>query len=231
VSGVSIRRVEPEWLDTLPRDDARAMRSRRDLVLVNRLMDNAAIVAGELRAGLPPRAVRIAEIGAGDGRFALRVACKLAPQEGQMTLLDRLDAPTTDVLGGLADEGWQANTVIADAFQWLADPATPRYDAIFANLFLHHFQPAELTRLLALAAARTRLFVACEPRRSDFALAGSRMLGLIGCNDVTQHDAVVSVRAGFQGSELSSLWPRGGGWHLEEHPRGLFSHSFVAERP
>jgi hypothetical protein len=62
------------------------------------------------------------------------------------------------------------------------------------------------------------------------ALAGSRMLGVIGCNDVTRHDAVASVRAGFDDGELSALWPRDPGWTLTEHARAMFSHCFVARR-
>jgi hypothetical protein len=53
---------------------------------------------------------------------------------------------------------------------------------------------------------------------------------MIGCNDVTRHDAIVSVRAGFKNRELSELWPAGGAWILHEHAYGLFSHYFVARR-
>src|SRR6185312_2676586 len=101
------------------------------------------------------------------------------------------------------------------------------FDAMAANLFLHHFEAPALAHMLALAASRTRLFVGCEPRRSRFALAGASLLGIVGCNDVTRHDAVVSVRAGFRGGEIGSLWPADG-WRVEEGAWGLFSHRFVA---
>jgi hypothetical protein len=55
------------------------------------------------------------------------------------------------------------------------------------------------------------------------------MLGAIGCNDVTRHDAVASVRAGFRDGQLSALWPAGP-WKLTERGAGLFSHLFVARR-
>lgn len=227
----SERRVEPEWLDTLPAGDARAIRSRRDLVRVNALMANPGIVARELRAGLAPRAARIAEIGSGDGAFALRVARRIRSHAGAVTLLDRASSPDDDCLDAFRAAGWTPAPVTADVFDWLGDPATPRFDAIFANLFLHHFERARLAELLRLAAAKTRLIVACEPRRSRAALAGSRLLGLAGCNDVTRHDAVVSVRAGFNGREISELWSAPGAWHLEEGRRSIFSHGFVAEHP
>ena len=58
---------------------------------------------------------------------------------------------------------------------------------------------------------------------------GCRLMWLIGCNDVTRHDAVVSVRAGFTNRELSALWTASG-WKLEERAAPPFSHLFVARR-
>jgi methyltransferase family protein len=221
------RRVEPEWLDELPAADPRALRSRRDLKRVNAMMANARIVASEL----PREARRVAEIGAGDGAFAVRLARRLrADGHRELTLLDRQAIVTGGTLEELARHGFAARAVEADVFDWLRDAATPAFDAIVANLFLHHFEPRRLASLLELAAARTRLFVACEPRRSGTALLGSRLLGFAGCNDVTRHDAVVSVRAGFRDREISALWPDAGAWILEESPRGLFSHCFVARQ-
>ena len=90
--------------------------------------------------------------------------------------------------------------------------------------------PEQLAGLLQLLATRTALFLATEPRRSGFALAASRLLGLVGCNAVTRHDAIVSVRAGFRDAELSALWPRQDVWRLREGGAGLFSHYLLARR-
>ncbi len=159
------------------------------------------------------------------GRRSLRGATRAAPARRRRDHVARQAA----TLDALARRGWTGHAVQADVFDWLRDDAAPRYDAIVANLFLHHFEPRRLAVLLELAAARSRVFVACEPRRSGVAMLGSRLLGLAGCNDVTRHDAVVSVRAGFRDREISALWPLGG-WETEESPRGLFSHVFVARR-
>ena len=211
---MNARVIEPEWLDELPSEDPRAVRSRRDLVRVNALMGNARIVASELRR-LGPLA-SIAEIGAGDGRFMRAVTGHLGTPRVRLFLVDR--------------QPCAPGMIAADVFDWLASPDTPVVDAIVANLFLHHFDDASLARMLALVARRARAFVACEPRRSAFALTGARLLGLVGCGEVTRHDSVVSVRAGFAGRELSALWPSNA-WTREEGPRGLFSHGFVARSP
>jgi hypothetical protein len=228
VSAALARSVQPEWLDQLDPADARAQRCRRDLARVNAFMRNGAIVASELaRAAMAPGSW--AEIGAGDGRFALSVASRLAPAAGggRIVLLDRAAcAADAAAFGAL---GWTCERKRADVFEWLDDPATPTFDAVIANLFLHHFEDGALARLLAAISKRTRVFVACEPRRSRLALAGSHLLGFIGCGEVARHDAVLSVRAGFLDGEIGALWPKGG-WHIEERARALFSHAFVAVR-
>jgi hypothetical protein len=233
------RRVEPEWLDELPAHDPRAQRSRRDLVRINALMGNASFVAGELRkpgtdlsyqhaiTEVCPR-FQLAEIGAGDGGFLLRVARALGVRGVEAILVDRKGAVGAQTRAAFDAQGWKAQVVEADVFDWLR--ATPPVDAIVANLFLHHFEPGQLGEMLALAAQRAPLFIACEPRRSAFALNGARLLGVVGCNDVSRHDAVVSVRAGFSGHELSALWPHEGPWCVRECARGLFSHLFTARR-
>lgn len=118
---------------------------------------------------------------------------------------------------------------MTDVLEWLAASATV-VDVMLANLFVHHFPDERLRTLLRLAAARTNLFIACEPRRSALALFACRWLRLIGCNGITRHDALVSVRAGFEGTELSALWPGNAGWTLSERSVGPFSHCFVAQR-
>ena len=224
------RRVEPEWLDELPADDPRARRSRGDLRRVNALMANARIVAGDLARACPVPIASIAEIGAGDGAFALRMVARLpAPDSpARITLVDRQPVVSPQTRAAFARHRWEARVETADVFDWLA--AAPACDAIVANLFLHHFLAEDVQRMMDLIARRARLFIACEPRRSSLALAGSHLLGLVGCNDVTRHDAVVSVRAGFSGRELSALWGTKEGWVVEERGRGLFSHGFVARR-
>lgn len=222
------RQVEAELLDMLPADDPRAQRSRRELARVNALMANPGLVAGPLREGGIPGS--IVDLGSGDGRFALRLARALgkAPEGARMTLVDRQTGTDEAARRGLEALGWRVECVQADVFDWLrqAGPCA----AIVANLFLHHFADPELARLLALAAHRTRRFVACEPRRSQLAGFGARLLGAIGFGPVTRHDAVASVRAGFADGELTALWPREPGWATEECARGAFSHVFVAQR-
>lgn len=230
------RRVEPEILDTLSPDDPRARGSRRDLNRVNWIMGNARVLAKALAAAAPAAPARIIDLGAGDGALSLGLARRLTRRWPAMrlTLVDRAPAVERATLAAIRATGWQAESVAADAFDWCGaagdDTSAAGGDAFVANLFLHHFEAPALQRLFGLLAPRAAIFAAAEPRRNLLALTGSRLLGLIGCNAVTRHDAVVSVRAGFAGKEISALWPETGGWRLGERPFGLASHLFVAAR-
>lgn len=235
------RRVDPEWLDTLPPDDPRARRARRDLRRVNRLMSTRRLIGPVLdilvrtsfaQSRVSASPLPVIELGSGDGELLLclgrRYAGRWPPID--LTLLDRQPVVSTRTLDGYRALGWNVRLVRSDVLVWLASPAPGPRAVIFANLFVHHFAGEGLRALLEGAARHAGAFLCCEPRRSRFALQSSRMLGVVGCNDVTRHDAVASVRAGFSSGELSALWPRPNEWLLQEGPAGWFSHRFCARR-
>ena len=227
------RCVKPELLDELPPAEPRAVRSRQDLLRVNAWMGNGGIMLRALRSTChEPRARRMVDLGAGDGRFLLRVAQRLGAgwQGTDAVLLDQQNSVAPETHQAFQAFGWQSETREADVLDWLAQPDAPACDVVIANLFLHHFPDAQLAGLLRAAAGSARLFIAVEPRRSPRSLLFSRLLWVIGCNEVTRHDAVVSVRAGFAGRELSRLWPDGANWTVQEHSVGWFSHLFLAQR-
>ncbi|PYE84822.1 methyltransferase domain-containing protein [Pseudoroseicyclus aestuarii] len=224
MASLAARRLTPERLDDLPPSDPAARASRRDLRRINALMAQGKIGADLVRAhaATPPR--RIADLGCGDGTGALRLLRRLgrAPEGGTLVLTDRQPVVTSAALDPLAALGWQVDVVAADVFDYL--DAGGRHDLIVTNLFLHHFEGPELTRLLHAVAGASDLFVATEPLRSRLALWPSALLGLIGANGVTRHDARVSVEAGFRGQEMSDLWP---GTPLAEGRRGAFTQGFA----
>jgi hypothetical protein len=242
------RTCQPELLDHLPADDSQAIQSRRDLRRVNSWMGNSRFIAHALNRfvtiGAQPR---ILEIGAGDGTFFLKTASRVHAN-GSAALLDRQNLLTPVTRAQIQKLGWQVETITADVFEHLkqpgnigpgrppgqTSPAHPTtavaYDVILANLFLHHFSDRQLSELFQLATQITSLFLAVEPRRSPVSLFAGRFLWALGCNAVTRHDAIVSIRAGFSGRELSSLWPQTSGWACEEHPAGFSSHLFIAQR-
>ena len=237
------RVVLPETLDGLVEDDPDALRSRRDLQRVHLAMGTRRILVQAL-GGLRMRRteaspLRLLELGAGDGSLMLGVAQASKAQwpRVEITLLDRQSLVTPATLTAYARLGWSATAQVVDVLDWAAasSPAkggpVARWDVVVANLFIHHFEKSQLAVLLAAIEMHSECFFACEPRRTRLALVGSHLIGAIGANAVTREDAVLSVHAGFQGTELSALWPgEPVRWQMKEYSAGLFSHCFCAER-
>jgi SAM-dependent methyltransferase len=227
------RRVEPEILDGLAADEPQARRSRRDLQRIHRVMRSASILRAALgRLQLPAQPIRLLELGAGDGTLLLR--CAAAQQQPwrdvDLTLLDRLDCVSAETLAGYAALGWRVRVLRCDVLDWASASDSTHFDLCIANLFLHHFTAQPLAALLRRSAAVSDAFIACEPRRSRFALWASRLVLFLGANAVTRNDAVASVDAGFAGEELTALWPQTSQWRLDERLAWPFTHCFTARR-
>jgi len=224
-----LRIVEPELADHIPGDDPRARRFRRDLSRLNAFaMTDRAMARALLKhcGDVVPR--ELVDLGAGDGTFMLRAAERLTPKWRDVTvkLVDQQDIVSAQVRDRFAALHWNVQTIAADVFEFLQE--TSNVDIITANGFLHHFTAEDLARLLGLAARKTKLFVATEPRRTHFAREASRFVWLLGGGDVIRRDVVSSIRAGFVGTEISASWPMRDDWVIEEREAGPFSHIFIA---
>jgi SAM-dependent methyltransferase len=197
-------------------------------------------VARNLHRGIKPEGTQKSEIGKrvlplpegrGKGEGGIKNQTATNPPLGSVDVLfvDQKNLLREETKAEFAALNWRVQSIEADIFEWLKNPNT-HVDVVVANLVLHHFTDAQLTLLFSELAEITDAFVAVEPRRGQWPLLCASLLGLIGCNAVTRHDAPVSVRAGFSGRELSALWPCDGEWELTERRAGLFSHLFVARR-
>ena len=146
------RRLETELLDVLPADDPAAVRSRRDLRRLNEVMLHPAIMARRMLRHSVEAPRRIIELGAGDGSLMLRLGRRLARHwSGVATILvDRQDVVTHETRQAISSLGWHEDPVTQDVFEYLAiaEPA----DIIIANLFLHHFQPPQITDIFTQCA-------------------------------------------------------------------------------
>lgn len=231
------RQLASEILDALAEDDPRAIRARHDMQRINRLMGSAYIIADAIKRSRCSPA-RIIELGTGDGSMMLRLARRLSSRWPplHLTLLDRQRLVSDETRDAFRLLGWTVEILHADVVDWSMQmqkqkPAMQRWDIGIANLFVHHFDHTRIAALFDTLCGCTDLFIACEPRRARLPLLASRMVGLIGAGAVTREDAVLSVRAGFHGRELSDAWPGAQAeWLLEEGPAGLFSHRFIASR-
>jgi hypothetical protein len=219
------RCLEPELLDILAADDRDAIASRRDLTRINWVMRQHAIMAEALRDFPCPPV--LLDLGGGDGRFLLGVAKRLPHWRGVAAVVaDRQNLVSEPTRSAFAKLGWTCTVRQGDVFDTLQD--LQDNVLIVANLFLHHLDETALKHLFTRIAVQASGLVACEPRRNRWALLASHLVFALGCNAVTRHDAVASVRAGFARHELSAHWPSG--WQTSEHAAMPFSHLFTARR-
>ena len=182
-----LRTLQPELLDSLPPDHPDAIRSRRDLRLINCAMGNHRWFARTLPPLLTPGELAL-ELGAGTGELAARLTSRGATVDG----LDFVSHPVS----WPPDRTWHTSDL-----RTFAD--YDHYRAILANLILHHLTASELASLGAQLNRSARVILASEPQRSR---TSQRLFAfvapLLRANRVTRHDAHVSIAAGFCDDEL-----------------------------
>lgn len=213
-----MRQVLPELLDSLPHDDPAALVCRQELRLINGIMGNHRWLCRTLE-NPHCRGQRVLELGAGDGSLARRAWNEGIAQPAHWSALDLAPAP---------DE-WPRNAVWhqRDLF---ALPMLPDAEIIVANLFLHQFHNHQLEVLGRRLPVSCRMLIACEPaRRWVHSLQGRLLSLLTGLSQVTHHDMLVSIRAGFTGNELMSAL-RLQGWRTATSSTTLGAYRFAAWR-
>src|SRR5262245_59157637 len=195
------RQLAKELLDELPADDPRAVHSRVDLRRINTWMGHAHLLSASL-SSLPvetgsPR--RLLELGAGDGSLMLKVARRLGPAWNgtELILVDRQLLLEQKTQESFDSQGWRVRACRGEVLEWINNLENGAFDIILCNLFLHHFSDEQIRTLLTQVVAKARAFLCLEPHRALVPMIFSHFVGLIGCNSVTRHDAIVSVRAGF----------------------------------
>ncbi len=229
------RDVQPELLDTLPPQSYEAVRSRKDLRRINRMMGHAGMLFRTIRPLLKGNGTqpwRVADLGSGDARLTASLWRRLPipPVGSTLTLLDHWNIADPAAVAALERKGWQVEVVEQNVMAWLEEHTGPRLDLIYANLFIHHFDSGALQELLNRISTHAESFVALEPRRSSLSQLGAYLIRWIGCHPVTQIDANRSVLAGFCENEVSRAWGTKPDWRVHEEDAGFFSHRFLAVR-
>ena len=229
---MSARRLTPEILDSLHYSDPSALASRRDLQRLHPLLGQTHLWLRWFQKRYPVRPpASLVDLGCGDGHLLTTVLPKAFPNGGhgsRLFFVDRQPSVPDSTLELLRRQNWLPTVIPSDLKEWIR--SAPPTELILTNLFLHHFPDPELRDLFQKISNLTPMFAAAEPLRGFAGAIGSRLLGILGCHSVTQHDARVSVQAGFRDHELSGLWSGRSDWSLTEQRMGPFTHFFSAEK-
>ena len=240
----------PELLDTLPQDDPAAIRAREEMLLVNGIMGNHRWIERMLRRH-GETGWRITELGAGDGELSLRLintglcraealhAMDLAPRpkhwphEAQWSCGDILTQALPDseiVIANLFLHHFDADQLTALGSK-LTGTSQAQHVAPQSRNAEFRFRDGDGPVSVSEYRATTRIVIACEPARKRFHLAqGGLLAALAGFNEVTNHDMLTSIRAGFVRDEL----PRSlglPGWRCRVSSTLLGAYHMEAVRP
>jgi len=194
------RIVKPEILDNLDTADPAAVRSRKDLRLINWFMRNERWILKQLEQLQQAKPItKIIEMGAGDGILIQKIKAQFP--DAEVIACDLINKPNhiDDTIL------WQSGNIMDyDGFD--------DQSVLITNLFIHHLDDEQLWELSEKISS-CRALVIAEPHRYWF----SKLLGYLTCplvNYVTRHDMIVSIDAGFRFGELAGLLHLD--WHWDE---------------
>ena len=210
------RTIQSELLDGLPATDARAIRSRRDLKLINLLMGNFRWQRGAIRKHMQAAELGVVEIGAGDGTLLNQL----------VNSFKRVPLAGLDLIGRPGSLHYDINWVTGDLTKSLGRLSG---GVLIGNLILHHFHPADL-EIIGRYCERFRVVAFSESLRSRKGHFWGLFLHPF-VNDVTRHDLHRSVDAGFVPGELPlQLGLDSDDWDIAESSTILGGYRLIAHK-
>jgi len=193
------RILEEEVIDHVDASESHAIRSRRDLRLLDAFLGNSRWIERTLR---PLSVDSIVELGAGDGHLSRRLSGSYP--KVPITGLDFAPPPN--------DWKHPLHWIQGDLLETIAEEPA---QICIGSLVLHHFH-REVLADLGKQLQRFSTLIFSEPHRHAQPLAGSYLLQpLMG--KIVRHDMPASIRAGFQKGELAeSLQLDRASWSIDE---------------
>ncbi len=223
VPDLSVRRREPELMDTLGLDPALHEQALDALARVNRVSLASARAWRELerlaRDGRRP--LRVLDVACGGGDVIVDLAARARRQDlpVELTGIDvspvAIDRARRRARQRLGDERSAASVRFheIDAF---AGPVAGA-DLVLCTLFLHHLSQADAVRLLrSLAQASERVLLLQDLRRTSVGYALAWLgLHVLTRSPVARSDGLTSVRSAFTLAEVRRLASEAGLAHVE----------------
>lgn len=198
------RVVRPELLDELDSHDPHAIRSRRDLRMINQIIRGENWILKNLKA--QKQIQKVIELGAGEGTLCRKI--HQTRPDITITAVDLAPRPT----GLPVAIKWQQENILQTDLNY--DEST----AIVANLFLHHFQDDVIIQL-STTWNQAGMILLAEPYRSSSAIHMAKLLHPF-INHVTRHDMKISIKAGFLLGEIPALLGNDLLWEENLNPLG-----------
>lgn len=212
-SELTDRILEKEIIDHIDSSELNALRSRRDLRLIDIFLGNSRWILRMLKS---LNVDSVVEVGAGDGHLSRKLS-QIYPKS-RVTGLDLIPPPVS----------WE------DPLHWIQGNLLQTIQETSASicigsLILHHFDRSVLGDL-GRHLQRFSSLVFSEPHRHIQTLAGSYLFQpLMG--KIVRHDMPASICAGFQKGELADcLGLSTSQWSVQEYVTVRGSIRFFAKK-
>ncbi len=202
------RSYEPEHLDRGDYTPEEYEGCLRELRRVNRFLGDERALRVALFdeiARLPQRTISVLDVGAGSGHL-LRVLVQWGRAHGRRVRAVGVEL-NARAARAIADESRRFAEIAAVRADARALPfADGVFDYAISSLFLHHFDEAEIIRVLNEMARVARCVVAIDLHRHWLAYYAYVVIGrLFLRNRLVREDGALSIRRGFRRDELLAL--------------------------
>ena len=204
------RELRNELLDELDPANPKAKRSRQDLRRINLFMGNMRWIKKEIQQVLNQTNTKlnVIEIGSGDGQFLESLKHNIDLNLIGIDIQSKPQSISSEI-EWIQEDILQINDIPLNN----SDPV-----AVICNLILHHFTDDQLFKIGKLLSKANHIIINEPSRRFIPLIMGYLAFPLLG--QVTRHDMIVSIRAGFRGRELLKFFPSKNCITIKETVRG-----------
>jgi ubiquinone/menaquinone biosynthesis C-methylase UbiE len=227
------RQDKPELLDLGQGTPADVRASFADLWRINRYLGGVLALTRHLYPRLRSctRTVTIADVGTGSAEIAALVARWAARQRLHVHIV-AIDFAARNL--NLARSFVKAlpNVQLVQADARSLPLALESVDYVISSLFLHHFNPDQVVRLLREFYARARRgIIMSDGERGWLPYIGFRLVQPVFARSyLTRHDGAASVRRAYTPDELRQMAQAAGLQNAHVHRHPLWRMTLVADK-
>ena len=162
-------------------------------------------LAGRLKA--QTGRVSVVDVGAGSGKLIRNIAKQAGRSNVDINPLGVDIASRHLVIARENLDQTDNHTLLLQADAMHLPFASNSVDYFISSLFMHHFEPDELTHLLhRLYRSAKRGIIMSDLRRNSFSLLGFRVIQpVLARHELTKHDGLASFRRAYTPRELHAI--------------------------
>jgi hypothetical protein len=226
---------QPEWLDLGYGSPPEVAASLADIDRINRYLGGRRALTLHLyprlkRLAQRAEAITLIDLGTGSADIPIALAGWARRHQIRLHILAvDIARRHLDVARAQVAALPEVTLVQADAGRLPLLPG--RADFVISSLFLHHFSPSLLVRLLSHAGAAAGCVIMSDLVRGRLPLIAFKLVQpIFARSSVTQHDGALSIRRAYTPGELRQLAAQAGLPRVKVHTHWPWRMTLVSDR-